>query len=170
MFTFDKVKIISVLILIVSVFASGFLIGQKITMDYYKLEIKQLENKALQLENEYLVKKIDTEKELKNKVSEVLTNAETQKDSIDTAFNDSLNRLQSNGSDSNKMQLPDNAGTTAGSKQAGKDKRYCDNGKDFKRLSKQLLEQAKEYDLLKVKYNTLLSLWQETESRINNFD
>ena len=40
----------------VAVFGCGFYIGQKITRDYYILEIKGIENKALQIENENLIK------------------------------------------------------------------------------------------------------------------
>lgn len=170
MFISDKLKIISVLFVFVVTFGTGFLTGQKVSGDYYRNEIKQIEIKSLQLENEYLIKKIDTQTELKNKVNEVLSYAEDQKQNIDRAYTVSLNRLQqSPGPGANKVQLPDNARTHTGIKTARADQCHCDNRKDFKRLSEQLLIQAKEYDLLKVKYNSLLQIYQEAEQRINNF-
>lgn len=170
MFISDKLKIISVLFVFVVTFGTGFMTGQKVSGDYYRNEIKQIEIKSLQLENEYLIKKIDTQTELKNKVNEVLSYAENQKQDIDRAYTVSINRLQqSHDPSANKVQLPDNAGTHAGIKTTGANQRHCDNRKDFKRLSEQLLKQAKEYDLLKVKYNSLLQIYQEAEQRINNF-
>lgn len=170
MFISDKLKIISVLFVFVVTFGTGFVTGQKVSGDYYRNEIKQIEIKSLQLENEYLIKKIDTQTELKNKVNEVLSYAEDQKQNIDRAYTVSLNRLQQpHDPGANKMQLPDNAGTYTRIKTTRENQRYCDNRKDFKRLSEQLLDQAKEYDLLKVKYNSLLQIYQEAEQRINNF-
>lgn len=170
MFISDKLKIISVLFVFVVTFGTGFVTGQKVSGDYYRNEIKQIEIKSLQLENEYLIKKIDTQKELKNKVNEVLSYAENQKQDIDYAYTVSINRLQQpHDPGANKMQLPDNPGTHTGIKTTGENQRNCDNRKDFKRLSEQLLIQAKEYDLLKVKYNSLLQIYQEAEQRINNF-
>lgn len=170
MFISDKVKIISVLFVFVVTFGTGFLTGQKVSGDYYRNEIKQIEIKSLQLENEYLIKKIDTQTELKNKVNEVLSYAETQKQDVDRAYSVSLNRLQQpHDPGANKVQLPDNAGTYTGIKTAGANQCHCGNRKDFKRLSEQLLIQAKEYDLLKVKYNSLLQIYQEAEQKINNF-
>ena len=58
MFISDKLKIISVLFVFVVTFGTGFLTGQKVSGDYYRNEIKQIEIKSLQLENEYLIKKI----------------------------------------------------------------------------------------------------------------
>ena len=170
MFISDKVKIISVLFVFVVTFGTGFLTGQKVSGDYYRNEIKQIEIKSLQIENEYLIKKIDTQTELKNKVNEVLSYAENSKADVDRAYTVSLNRLQqSHGPGANKVQLPDNARTHTGIKTARADQCHCDNSKDFKRFSEQLLIQAKEYDLLKVKYNSLLQIYQEAEQRINNF-
>lgn len=171
MFISDKLKIISVLFVFVVTFGTGFLTGQKVSGDYYRNEIKQIEIKSLQLENEYLLKKIDTQTELKNKVNEVLSYAEDQKQNIDRAYSVSLNRVQqSHGPGANKVQLPDNARTYTRTKTAGANQCHFNNRKDFKRLSEQLLIQAKEYDLLKVKYNSLLQIYQEAEQRINNFN
>lgn len=170
MFISDKVKIFSVLFVFVVTFGTGFLTGQKVSGDYYRNEIKQIEIKSLQLENEYLIKKIDTQTELKNKVNEVLSYAETQKQDIDRAYTVSLNRLQQpHNPGANKVQLPDNSRTYTGIKTARADQCHIKNNRDFKRLSEQLLNQAKEYDLLKVKYNSLLQIYQEAEQRINNF-
>ena len=175
MFTSNRIYTIFIgLCLTVAVFASGFFTGQKITRDYYKLEIKDIENTALKLENENLIKKINTETELKNKVNEVIQNAQSDKQSIENAYSVSVSLfdsgLQSYDYRSNEMQLSDNAGTTNGTRPEGASKCNTDNNRDFKRLSKRLLDQAKEYDLLKVRYNTLLSLWKETEKKINNFN
>lgn len=171
MFISDKLKIISVLFVFVVTFGTGFLTGQKVSGDYYRNEIKQIEIKSLQLENEYLIKKIDTQTELKNKVNEVLSYAETQKQDVDRAYTVSLNRLQqSHGTDTNKVQLPSDASVTAGTTAKRADQCHIKNNRDFKRLSERLLIQAKEYDLLKVKYNSLLQIYQEAEQRINNFN
>lgn len=170
MFISDKLKIISVLFVFVVTFGTGFLTGQKVSGDYYRNEIKQIEIKSLQLENEYLIKKIDTQTELKNKVNEVLSYAEDQKQNIDRAYTVSLNRVQQpHDPGANKVQLPDNSRTHTGTKTAGADQCHIKNNRDFKRLSERLLIQAKEYDLLKVKYNSLLQIYQEAEQRINNF-
>lgn len=171
MFISDKLKIISVLFVFVVTFGTGFVTGQKVSGDYYRNEIKQIEIKSLQLENEYLIKKIDTQKELKNKVNEVLSYAENQKQDIDRAYTVSINRLQQpHGTSADKVSMSDNAGTYTRTKTSRGNQCHCDSRKNFKRLSEQLLNQAKEYDLLKVKYNSLLQIYQEAEQRINNFN
>ena len=158
----------------VAVFGCGFYIGQKITRDYYILEIKSIENKALQIENENLIKKIDTQTELKNKVNEVMNYAEKDKQDIENAYSVSVSLLdaglQSYGQSAYKMQLPPDADTTAGTTAKRADQCHIGNDSNFKRLSAKLLKQAKEYDLLKLKYNTLLSIWKQTETKINNFN
>ena len=158
----------------VAVFGCGFYIGQKITRDYYILEIKSIENKALQIENENLIKKIDTQTELKNKVNEVMNYAEKDKQDIENAYSVSVSLLdaglQSYGESTYKMQLPPDADTTAGTTAKRADQCHIKDNRDFKGLSEKLLKQAKEYDLLKLKYNTLLSIWKQTEQKINNFN
>lgn len=158
----------------VAVFGCGFYIGQKITRDYYILEIKSIENKALQIENENLIKKIDTQTELKNKVNEVMNYAEKDKQDIENAYSVSVSLLdaglQSYGQSAYKMQLPPDADTTAGTTAKRADQCHIGNDSNFKRLSEKLLKQAKEYDLLKLKYNTILSIWKQTEQKINNFN
>ena len=158
----------------VAVFGCGFYIGQKITRDYYILEIKSIENKALQIENENLIKKIDTQTELKNKVNEVMNYAEKDKQDIENAYSVSVSLLdaglQSYGQSAYKMQLPPDADITAGTTAKRADQCHIGNDSNFKRLSEKLLKQAKEYDLLKLKYNTLLSIWKQTETKINNFE
>ena len=158
----------------VAVFGCGFYIGQKITRDYYILEIKSIENKALQIENENLIKKIDTQTELKNKVNEVMNYAEKDKQDIENAYSVSVSLLdaglQSYGQSTYKMQLSPDADTTAGTTAKRADQCHIKDNRDFKGLSERLLKQAKEYDLLKLKYNTLLSIWKQTETKINNFN
>lgn len=174
MFTFGKTHLIFIGIgLSIAVFGSGFLIGQKITKDFYLLEIEQIENSALKTENEYLTKKINIETELKNKVNEVMNYEQNTKADIERNFNSSVllfNSLPDSKDSANKMQLPDIATATAPIPAGRKAK--CDNtdNRNFERLSKRLLEQAKEYDLLKARYNALVKVWKQTEQEINNFN
>ena len=170
MFTFGKTHITFICI---AVFVCGFLIGQKITKNFYLLEIEKIENSALKIENENLSKKINIETELKNKVNEVITYEENTKADIERNFDSSmllLNSLPDSKDSTNKMQLPDIATATTTIPANGKDR--CDNtdNRNFKRLSERLLKQAKEYDLLKAKYNALVELWKQTEQEINNFN
>lgn len=174
MFTLGKTHLIFIGIgLSVAVFGSGFLIGQKITKDFYLLEIEKIENSALKTENEYLTKKISIETELKNKVNEVITYEQNTKADIEHNFNSSmllLNSLPDSQDRSNKMQLSTDATATATVPAGRKDKcNYTDN-RNFKRLSERLLEQAKEYDMLKAKYNALVKVWKQTEQKFNNFE
>lgn len=175
MFTSNQInKIFIFLGIAVAVFGCGFYIGQKITRDYYILEIKSIENKALQIENENLIKKIDTQTELKNKVNEVMNYAQKDKQDIENAYSVSVSLLdaglQSYGQSAYKMQLSPDADITAGTTAKRTDQCHINNDSNFKRLSEKLLKQAKEYDLLKLKYNTLLSIWKQTETKINNFN
>ena len=103
-------------------------------------------------------------------MNEVLTNAENQKRDLNAVYNASVDRVQSLGGSSNEMQLPDNATVNTRTESGRGNQCYTENREDFNRLSKRLLELAKEHDLLKVKYNTLLKLWKQTEHEINNFN
>lgn len=174
MFTFGKTHLIFIGIgLSVAVFGSGFLIGQKITKDFYLLEIEKIENSALKTENEYLIKKISIETELKNKVNEVITYEQNTKADIEHNFNSSmllLNSVPDSENSTNKMQLPDIATVTASVSAGRKDQRHNADNRNFKRLSERLLEQAKEYDMLKAKYNALVKVWKQTEQKLNNFE
>ena len=174
MFTFGKTHLIFIGIgLSVAVFGSGFLIGQKITKDFYLLEIEQIENSALKTENEFLTKKIRIETELKNKVNEVITYEENTKADIERNFNSSmllLNSVPDGKTSTNKMQLPDIATATATISAGRKDQCHHTDNRNFERLSKRLLEQAKEYDLLKSKYNALVKVWKQTEQKFNDFE
>ena len=174
MFTFGKTHLIFIGIgLSVAVFGSGFLIGQKITKDFYLLEIEKIENSALKTENEFLTKKISIETELKNKVNEVMQYEQNTKADIERNFNSSVllfNSVPDSENSSNKMQLPPDADITAGTTAKRADQCHIKDNRDFKGLSEKLLKQAKEYDLLKLKYNTLLSIWKQTETKINNFN
>ena len=78
--------------------------------------------------------------------------------------------LQSYGQSTYKMQLPPDADTASGTTAKRADQCHIKDNRDFKGLSERLLKQAKEYDLLKLKYNTLLSIWKQTETKINNFN
>jgi hypothetical protein len=174
MFTFGKTHLIFIGIgLSVAVFGSGFLIGQKITKDFYLLEIEKIENSALKTENEYLTKKINIETELKNKVNEVITYEENTKADIERNFNSSvllLDSLPDSKDSANKMHLPDIATATATVSAGRKTKCHQSDNRNFERLSKRLLEQAKEYDLLKARYNALVKVWKQTEQKLNNFE
>ena len=157
----------------VAVFGSGFFLGQNITKNFYLLQIKKIENSALKTENKYLTKKINTERELKNKVNEILNHEQNTKSDIERNYDSSLlllNGLSDSQDNSDQMQLSDIA-TVAASTSSGR-KVKCDNtdNRDFKRLSKRLLEQAKEYDLLKAKYNTMLRVWKQTEQKLKDFE
>lgn len=170
MFTFGKTHITFICI---AVFVCGFLIGQKITKNFYLLEIEKIENSALKIENENLSKKISIETDLKDKVNEVMSYEQNTKADIERNFNSSvllLNSLPNSKDSANKMQLPDITTATA-SVSANRENR-CDNtdNRNFKRLSERLLKQAKEYDLLKAKYNALVEIWKQTEQEINNFN
>ena len=170
MFTFGKTHLIFIGIgLSVAGFGSGFLIGQKITKNFYLLEIEKIENSALKIENENLSKKISIETDLKDKVNEVITYEENTKADIERNFNSSmllLNSVPDSETSANKMQLPDIATATATISANGKDR--CDNtdNRNFKRLSERLLKQAREYDLLKAKYNALVEIWKQTEQKL----
>lgn len=174
MFTFAKTHLIFIGIgLSVAVFGSGFLIGQKITKDFYLLEIEQIENSALKTENEYLTKKISIETELKNKVNEVIQYEQNTKADIERNFNSSmllLNSLPDGETSANKMQLPNTATATATIPAGRENKCHNTDNRNFERLSKRLLEQAKDYDMLKAKYNALVKVWKQTEQKFNNFE
>jgi hypothetical protein len=174
MFTFGKTHLIFIGIgLSVAVFGSGFLIGQKITKDFYLLEIEKIENSALKTENEYLTKKISIETELKNKVNEVITYEENTKADIERNFDSSmllLNSVSDGETSTDKVQLPDIATATATIPAGRKTKCHQSDNRNFERLSKRLLEQAKEYDLLKARYNALVKVWKQTEQKLNNFE
>lgn len=174
MFTFAKTHLIFIGIgLSVAVFGSGFLIGQKITKDFYLLEIEQIENSALKTENEYLTKKISIETELKTKVNEVMQYEQNTKADIERNFNSSmllLNSLPDGETSTNKVQLPNTATVTATIPAGRENKCHYTDNRNFERLSKRLLEQAKDYDMLKAKYNALVKVWKQTEQKLNNFE
>ena len=163
MFTFGKTHITFICI---AVFVCGFLIGQKITKNFYLLEIEKIENSALKIENENLSKKISIETDLKDKVNEVMSYEENTKADIERNYNSSMLILSDNQNHSSKMQLSDITTATASVSTNGKDR--CDNtdNRNFKRLSERLLKQAKEYDLLKAKYNALVEIWKQTEQKL----
>ena len=167
MFTFGKTHITFICI---AVFVCGFFIGQKITKNFYLLEIEKIENSALKIENENLSKKISIETDLKDKVNEVMSYEENIKTDIERNYNSSMLILSDDQNHSNKMQLPNITTATTTISANGKDR--CDNTdkRNFKRLSERLLKQAREYDLLKAKYNALVELWKQTEQEINNFN
>ena len=163
MFTFGKTHITFICI---AVFVCGFLIGQKITKNFYLLEIEKIENSALKIENENLSKKISIETDLKDKVNEVMSYEENTKADIERNYNSSMLILSDNQNHSSKMQLSDITTATASVSTNGKDR--CDNtdNRNFKRLSERLLKQAREYDLLKAKYNALVEIWKQTEQKL----
>ena len=167
MFTFGKTHITFICI---AVFVCGFFIGQKITKNFYLLEIEKIENSALKIENENLSKKISIETDLKDKVNEVMSYEENIKTDIERNYNSSMLILSDDQNHSSKMQLPDIATATDTIPAGRKDQCHYTDNRNFERLSKRLLEQAKEYDLLKAKYNALVELWKQTEQEINNFN
>ena len=173
MFTFGKTHLIFIGIgLSVAVFGSGFLIGQKITKNFYLLEIEKIENSALKIENENLSKKISIETDLKDKVNEVITYEENTKADIERNFNSSmllLNSVPDSETSTDKMQLSDITTATTTISAGRKDQCHHTDNRNFKRLSERLLKQAREYDLLKAKYNALVEIWKQTEQEINNF-
>lgn len=170
MFTFGKTHITFICI---AVFVCGFLIGQKITKNFYLLEIEKIENSALKIENENLSKKISIETDLKDKVNEVMSYEENTKADIERNYNSSvllLNSLPDSKDSANKMQLSDITTATTTIPAGRKDQCHYTDNRNFERLSKRLLEQAKEYDLLKARYNALVKVWKQTEQEINNFN
>lgn len=170
MFTFGKTHITFICI---AVFVCGFLIGQKITKNFYLLEIEKIENSALKIENENLSKKISIETDLKDKVNEVMSYEQNTKADIERNFNSSvllLNSLPNSKDSANKMQLSDITTATTTIPAGRKDQCHYTDNRNFKRLSERLLKQAKEYDLLKAKYNALVEIWKQTEQEINNFN
>ena len=171
MFTFGKTHITFICI---AVFVCGFFIGQKITKNFYLLEIEKIENSALKIENENLSKKISIETDLKDKVNEVMSYEEKDKQDIENAYSVSVSLLdaglQSYSASANKMQLPPDADITAGTTAKRADQCHITDNRNFKRLSERLLKQAREYDLLKAKYNALVKIWKQTEQEINNFN
>ena len=104
MFTFGKTHITFICI---AVFVCGFLIGQKITKNFYLLEIEKIENSALKIENENLSKKISIETDLKDKVNEVMSYEENTKADIERNYNSSMLILSDDQNHSSKMQLSD---------------------------------------------------------------
>lgn len=167
MFTFGKTHLIFIGIgLSVAVFGSGFLIGQKITKDFYLLEIEKIENSALKIENENLSKKISIETDLKYKVNEVMSYEENTKADIERNYNSSMLILSDDQNHSSKMQLSDITTATATIPAGRKDQCHHTDNRNFKRLSERLLKQAKEYDLLKAKYNALVEIWKQTEQKL----
>ena len=167
MFTFGKTHLTFICI---AVFVCGFLIGQKITKNFYLLEIEKIENSALKIENENLSKKISIETDLKDKVNEVMSYEENIKTDIERNYNSSMLILSDDQNHSSKMQLSDITTATTTIPAGRKDQCHYTDNRNFKRLSERLLKQAKEYDLLKAKYNALVELWKQTEQEINNFN
>ena len=163
MFTFGKTHITFICI---AVFVCGFLIGQKITKNFYLLEIEKIENSALKIENENLSKKISIETDLKDKVNEVMSYEENTKADIERNYNSSMLILSDDQNHSNKMQLSDIATATDTIPAGRKDQCHYTDNRNFKRLSERLLKQAKEYDLLKAKYNALVEIWKQTEQKL----
>ena len=163
MFTFGKTHLTFICI---AVFVCGFLIGQKITKNFYLLEIEKIENSALKIENENLSKKISIETDLKDKVNEVMSYEENTKDDIERNYNSSMLILSDDQNHSNKMQLSDITTATTTIPAGRKDQCHHTDNRNFERLSKRLLEQAKEYDLLKAKYNALVEIWKQTEQKL----
>lgn len=155
-----------IIFICVAVFVCGFFVGQKLTKNFYLLEIEKIENSALKIENENLTKKISIETDLKDKVSEVMSYEENTKADIERNYNSSMLIMSDNQNHSDKMQLSDITTTTTTISANGKDR--CDNtdNRNFKRLSERLLKQAKEYDLLKAKYNALMEIWKHTEQKL----
>lgn len=167
MFTFGKTHLIFIGIgLSVAVFGSGFLIGQKITKNFYLLEIEKIENSALKIENENLSKKISIETDLKDKVNEVMSYEENTKADIERNYNSSMLILSDSKDGTDKMQLSDITTATATIPAGRKDQCHHTDNRNFKRLSERLLKQAKEYDLLKAKYNALVEIWKQTEQKL----
>ena len=150
----------------IAVFGCGFFIGQKITKNFYLLEIEKIENSALKIENENLSKKISIETDLKDKVNEVMNYEENTKADIERNYNSSMLIMSDSKDGTDKMQLSDITTATTTISTIGKDR--CDNtdNRNFKRLSERLLKQAKEYDLLKAKYNALVEIWKHTEQKL----
>ena len=163
MFTFGKTHITFICI---AVFVCGFFIGQKITKNFYLLEIEKIENSALKIENENLSKKISIETDLKDKVNEVMSYEENTKADIERNYNSSMLILSDSKDSANKMQLPDIATATDTIPAGRKDQCHYTDNRNFKRLSERLLKQAREYDLLKAKYNALVEIWKQTEQKL----
>lgn len=166
MFTFGKTHLTFICI---AVFVCGFFIGQKITKNFYLLEIEKIENSALKIENENLSKKISIETDLKDKVNEVIQYEQNTKADIERNFDSSmllLNSVPDGENSTNKMQLPNTATATATIPAGRETKCHQSDNRNFERLSKRLLEQAKEYDLLKAKYNALVEIWKQTEQKL----
>ena len=163
MFTFGKTHLTFICI---AVFVCGFLIGQKITKNFYLLEIEKIENSALKIENENLSKKISIETDLKDKVNEVMSYEENTKADIERNYNSSMLILSDDQNHSNKMQLSDITTATDTIPAGRKDQCHYTDNRNFKRLSERLLKQAKEYDLLKAKYNALVEIWKQTEQKL----
>ena len=163
MFTFGKTHITFICI---AVFVCGFLIGQKITKNFYLLEIEKIENSALKIENENLSKKISIETDLKDKVNEVMSYEENTKADIERNYNSSMLILSDDQNHSSKMQLSDITTATTTIPAGRKDQCHYTDNRNFKRLSERLLKQAKEYDLLKAKYNALVEIWKQTEQKL----
>lgn len=158
-----------IIFICIATFACGFFIGQKITKNFYLLEIEKIENSALKIENENLSKKISIETDLKDKVNEVMQYEQNTKADIERNFNSSmllLNSLPDSKDSTDKMQLPDITTATATISAGRKDQCHYTDNRNFKRLSERLLEQAKEYDLLKAKYNALVKVWKQTEQKL----
>lgn len=163
MFTFGKTHITFICI---AVFVCGFLIGQKITKNFYLLEIEKIENSALKIENENLSKKISIETDLKDKVNEVMSYEENTKADIERNYNSSMLILSDSKDGTDKMQLSDITTATVTIPAGRKDQCHHTDNRNFKRLSERLLKQAKEYDLLKAKYNALVEIWKQTEQKL----
>lgn len=163
MFTFGKTHITFICI---AVFVCGFLIGQKITKNFYLLEIEKIENSALKIENENLSKKISIETDLKDKVNEVMSYEENTKADIERNYNSSMLILSDDQNHSSKMQLSDITTATTTIPAGRKDQCHHTDNRNFKRLSERLLKQAREYDLLKAKYNALVEIWKQTEQKL----
>lgn len=155
-----------IIFICIALFACGFFIGQKITKNFYLLEIEKIENSALKIENENLSKKISIETDLKDKVNEVMNYEENTKADIERNYNSSLLIMSDDQNHSDKMQLSDITTATATISANGKDRCNNTDNKNFKRLSERLLKQAREYDLLKAKYNALVEIWKQTEQKL----
>lgn len=174
MFSLNKYSLFICLGVIVGVFASGFFLGKKITKDFYLYEIKQMELTASQSENYFLTKKIDIENDLKLKTNEVFGNDYKSIQDLDNDYDSSLlllsDGVQSNGGSTSKVPLSEPSEPSGRVSADPKCKCNSGNNENFKRLSEKLLKLAKEHDKLKIKYNSLITIWQHTEKELRNFE
>lgn len=173
MFALNKTAIILVsgIVTTACIFCSGYYLGKRLTEDDYTIKIQEMEKHALNSEVDVLSKNLSTQKQLENAVNEVLKNEQQENFDLDAKYINSINSLhQSAESNSDEVHMPAVADATAKPEHKTANKCHRSDNRNFNRLSERALKLAKEHDELKIKYNSLLVIYEETAKKLKAFE